>query len=724
VKKWLLMGAGLAAVLVAVWLWAASAPGPTAVDGPPVASDASPPPPASHLVEGTTVAGRVLLDGVAVPRARVSLRGARSEVASTDAEGRFEFTGVTEGLVYLSASTDDAASEVVGPVTITTAPVTDLVLTLAPAVKVEGVVVDLVARKPVVGAVVLSPQRAAVTDANGRFALSGARGATWLDVTAPGFLNRTEWVSLELARSGGLLELVLTPVSRLEGTVLEGGVKVASATVWAEQIEGANRGDRTPTAFTSKEGAFIIESPAGLVRVTGITPRGTRLKGPLLRLGIGEKKTGLVLDAGETSEAVGVVTRAGAPWAGAQLQAIDASNEDIVGVATSGLDGRFRFPALAAGRYVVQVRKGAFSTIAGPFEQAGDARSWTITIADGRALDGRVEPPTAEVRVRWRAGSWSGPATDTLTDAQGRFHFEGLPDEFISLDAEGPTGAATARVKPGDDVVLRLAHGQVVVHLADDSGRPVTDGVLLSRSMDTGAVRRQMVLAPDGVTRLDLPAGRWELTLEVAGRGRSSTAKLEVRAAPLEVRLTLERSVSVRGVVTDNATKLPVQGAMVEAMTGEVNAFRISVMTDARGAYLLPPVPVTATVVVRHDAFKSAWRRALEGDHWDVGLDALPTGAPTGGSPAQQFEGVGLVLDPNTAQGALVTSVNEGGPAERAGVQRGDLIVGIEGQPVVGVPLQDIIGRIRGPAGTEVHMTFARGAQSFELTIRRRLLTL
>jgi hypothetical protein len=665
-----------------------------------------------------------LRDGAPVAKARVSLRGARSEVAVTGLEGQFDFEGVAEGVVYLSASTEEAASEVLGPITVAGAAVTDIVLTLSPAVKVEGVVVDLVARKPVVGAVVLSPQRAATTDANGHFTLSGARGATWLDVTAPGFLNRTEWVSLELARSGGLLELVLTPVSRLEGTVLEGGVKVASATVWAEQVEGANRGDRTPTAFTSKDGAFVIESSAGLVRLTGITPRGTRLKGPLLRLGLGEKKTGLVLDAGETSEASGVVTRAGAPWAGAQLQAVDASNEDIVGVTSSGLDGRFRFPALANGRYVVQVRKDSFSTVAGPFEQTGDGRAWTITIADGKALDGRVEPATANVRVRWRAGSWSGPATDTLTDAQGRFHFEGLPDEFISLDAEGPTGAATARARPGDQVVLHLAHGQVVVHLADDSGRAVTDGVLLSRSMDTGAVRRQLVLAPDGVTRLDLPAGRWELTLEVAGRGRSATARLEVRDAPLDVRLTLERSASVHGVVTDVASKLPLQSAVVEALTGEVNAFRISVMTDARGEYLLPPVPITATVVVRHDAFKPAWRRAADGDRWDVALEGVPNGNGGPPAPAQQFEGVGMVLDPNTAQGALVTSVNEGGPAERAGVQRGDLIVAIEGQSVVGVGLQDIIGRIRGPAGTEVHMTFVRAGQTFELTIRRRLLTL
>src|SRR5213075_1900497 len=114
------------------------------------------------------------------------------------------------------------------------------------------------------------------------------------------------------------------------------------------------------------------------------------------------------------------------------------------------------------------------------------------------------------------------PVAATVTDAEGKFRFEGLPEELISLDAEGPAGAATAQAKAGDEVVLVLKKGFVTVHLQDDTGGPVTDGVLLSKSLDTGATRRQLVLAPDGVTRLDLPTRRWQLSLEVSGRGRSA----------------------------------------------------------------------------------------------------------------------------------------------------------------------------------------------------------
>jgi hypothetical protein len=598
------------------------------------------------------------------------------------------------------------------------------VLTLAPAIRVEGVVVDLVRRQPVAGALVSSAQQVAKADEQGRFTLAGARGATWLDVSAPGFLGRTEWVSLELARTGGRLEVVLTPASRLEGVVMEGGVPVGGATVWAEVIEGAGRGDRTATVFSAKDGTFVLEAAAGLLRLTGVTPRGSRAAGPTLRLAVGEKKTGLTLDAGETSAVTGSVTRDGAPLGAAQVSAVGAANEDVVSVTTTSSLGAFTFPSLANGRYLVQVRQGGFMAMAGPFEQTGDGKPWAVAVAGGKVLAGRVEPAAAGVRVRWRSGSWSGPSADTVTDAQGHFSFDGLPNEFVSIDAEGPAGAATTRARAGDDVVLRLAKGQVVVHLADDLGAPITDGVILSRSLDTGAVRRSMVLAPDGVTRLDLPAGAWELTLEVTGRGRSATARVDVREVPLDVRLTLERSLVVTGLVRDASNGLPIAGVQVEASSGsDGNAFRVAVTTDARGEFTLPPTPMRAMIIARHDGYAPAWRPAADGAQWNVDLKPAPQHPGGPSSPPQQFEGVGMVLDGRSGR-VVIADVNDGGPAERAGVQKGDVVVAVDDVATAGLPLDQVIGRIRGPAGTPVRLRFERAGQQFELTIRRRLLTL
>jgi glyoxylate utilization-related uncharacterized protein len=57
-------------------------------------------------------------------------------------------------------------------------------------------------------------------------------------------------------------------------------------------------------------------------------------------------------------------------------------------------------------------------------------------------------------------------------------------------------------------------------------------------------------------------------------------------------------------------------------------------------------------------------------------------------------------------------------------VQAGDVILAVGGVPTAGQPLDAVVGRIRGPAGTPVVISFQRGGQSFELTMRRKLLNL
>jgi C-terminal processing protease CtpA/Prc len=105
---------------------------------------------------------------------------------------------------------------------------------------------------------------------------------------------------------------------------------------------------------------------------------------------------------------------------------------------------------------------------------------------------------------------------------------------------------------------------------------------------------------------------------------------------------------------------------------------------------------------------------------------SLVAAAPQGGPPGPeitQFEGVGMTLDGRSGS-VMVTLVSEGSPAERAGVQAGDRVLAVDGVPVAGQDINTVVQRIRGPSGSAVLLSFQRGAQSFELTIRRRLLTL
>lgn len=727
-QRGLVFSASVVLLLALAWAAWPSDPegaGAEAADGEGNALPDGPLRPGAQRPAGARVSGFVLRDGQPVARARVSLRAATSIVALTLDDGRFLFDDLPSGQVYLSASNAEAASEVVGPLQLTPGGgLEGVLLTLAPAVKIEGRVIDLLTQKPIAGATVISPSQAGRTDANGAFSLAGARSQTWLDVSAPGFLSRTEWVSLELASAGGRLQLVLTPASRLEGTVTESGRPVAAATVWAELGDGARRGERTLNVFTDKEGNFSLECGAGTLQLAAVTPSGIRVRGPTLRIAVGETRSGLKLDAGDVSSASGFVTRAGLPVVGAQVSAIDAATEEVSALGTTGLDGSFRFDALSLGKYVLQVRQGALAASAGPFEHRGDGQRWTVTLQEGGTLVGRVEPGAAGIAVRWRSGSWSGPLAQTVTDASGGFRFEGLPAELITLEAEGPGGAATARAKAGDEVVLVLKKGFVTVHLQDDTGAAVTDGVIVARSLDTGSSRRQLVLAPDGVARLDLPNGRWELQLEVAGRGRSAPAVVTVGEGASEVRLSLETSVAVAGRVTERASGLPVQGARIEMFSGDFGrGLRVMVLSDARGEFLLPPVPRSGALFVNREGFRGQWRRVAEGARWEVSLEAAPP-HPGGPQPElSQFEGVGMTLDARAGP-VTITLVSEGSPAERAGVMAGDVVLAVDGTPVAGLDLNAIVSRIRGPAGSPVTVRFQRGGQVFELTLRRRLLTL
>jgi carboxyl-terminal processing protease len=72
-----------------------------------------------------------------------------------------------------------------------------------------------------------------------------------------------------------------------------------------------------------------------------------------------------------------------------------------------------------------------------------------------------------------------------------------------------------------------------------------------------------------------------------------------------------------------------------------------------------------------------------------------------------QFEGVGMTIDSrDTKQGLRVTKVFDGSPAKDAGIAASDLIVAVNGESILGKPADVSTGKIRGPAGTSVTLTW------------------
>jgi carboxyl-terminal processing protease len=80
------------------------------------------------------------------------------------------------------------------------------------------------------------------------------------------------------------------------------------------------------------------------------------------------------------------------------------------------------------------------------------------------------------------------------------------------------------------------------------------------------------------------------------------------------------------------------------------------------------------------------------------------------GSITGRFGGLGLQVD--MVEGLVrVVAPMPGSPAERAGLQSGDLIVRFDDQPVQGMTLTQAVFRMRGEPGTPIELMIRRGAE-------------
>ena len=72
-----------------------------------------------------------------------------------------------------------------------------------------------------------------------------------------------------------------------------------------------------------------------------------------------------------------------------------------------------------------------------------------------------------------------------------------------------------------------------------------------------------------------------------------------------------------------------------------------------------------------------------------------------------EFGGLGIEV---TQENGFVKVVSpmDGTPADKAGIQAGDLITQVNGESVAGLPLDQVVDLMRGPVGSEVSLTVVR----------------
>ncbi|MBK8161104.1 MAG: S41 family peptidase [Rhodospirillaceae bacterium] len=89
-----------------------------------------------------------------------------------------------------------------------------------------------------------------------------------------------------------------------------------------------------------------------------------------------------------------------------------------------------------------------------------------------------------------------------------------------------------------------------------------------------------------------------------------------------------------------------------------------------------------------------------------------------------EFGGLGIEVTMEDGLIKVVTPMDDT-PAAKAGMQPGDLIAQIDGQPVQGLTLNEAVEKMRGEIGSSVTLTVLRGQQEpFEVTLKRAVIQL
>jgi carboxyl-terminal processing protease len=90
-----------------------------------------------------------------------------------------------------------------------------------------------------------------------------------------------------------------------------------------------------------------------------------------------------------------------------------------------------------------------------------------------------------------------------------------------------------------------------------------------------------------------------------------------------------------------------------------------------------------------------------------------------------KLEGIGAEIQTKSGQPVIVAPIN-GSPAQRAGLRPGEIILKIDGEETIGLPLSQVVERILGPASTPVKLTILnpRTGLTRDITLVRARITL
>lgn len=548
--------------------------------------------------------------------------------------------------------------------------------------------------------------------------------------------------------------------ARFEGRVVSGatgrGVPGAELTF--------SRGGAAASVRAAPDGSFRFDPPEdGRWLLAAVTADGFLPFAPewghspvQLDARAGSQVRGVEIHLVPAVELVGrVVDREGGPVAGASVRLLGAVAETalvpIPDRFTSDARGEFRFAAPEGA--VLEARKDGFLP--------GRAEVDWVAAASGRAtvrlgpahrplgprapISGRVVAtggapvPGALVvaAVERRFGGGGAPAAQAVANGDGRFTLADLDAGSYRLTAraDGRAPASVRRVATGaKDVVLELgAGGRLRGCVRAAGGGPVAPFTVVvyarRTALELAAQRSMSIIDPSGCWALDdLSPGPASVVVTAPGLAPSDRVDVEIPPPEAEAvaDVTLEPGGRLQGIVRDERTGAPLAGARVSVEgSRESAASALPVLADAvtgpDGRFELGGLPRRVSLFV---AAADHHARVLGADAppgvlggpVDVALRPLAGGE----EPRVDLAGIGAVLAAS-GDGLAVAQLVAGGGAAEAGLTRGDLVVGVDGRPVLELGMEAAIDAIRGPEGSAVNLTVRRGESTFDVRVARRV---
>ncbi|GMR09658.1 MAG: S41 family peptidase [Anaerolineae bacterium] len=214
-----------------------------------------------------------------------------------------------------------------------------------------------------------------------------------------------------------------------------------------------------------------------------------------------------------------------------------------------------------------------------------------------------------------------------------------------------------------------------------------------------------------------------------------------MRSNAWKVGLVLAVGMGLTGLAFTTGVALGYVAPRITAASGEARPIELAIPQIISRDEITPEVDADQEQLIA--PFWEAWE-ILHDDYVDQPLDdeALMRGAIRGlvdaledphtsyMDPEQflqanlplngEYEGIGAWVD-SEAEYLTIISTMPGSPAEEAGLQAGDEVIGVNGEDVTGLDASLVIRQVLGPAGTPVNLTLRREglAEPFDVEIVR-----